>query len=176
MEFKFQKSQPFRQRISMPFKCSVMLICILLKKNFCDLDLFSKWWLYMHVNFHHFMTTFLIAETKTLKKTNPQRPAHAIWILQTSWFDTWVVQNCSFRTSVCFPWKVVQTVFQLFDPSMHPSSCLHKDDAPPGTGPWCFEGIPAVSIKILLYCWVSKGWAFFWLLFVSCQLWSLQQP
>lgn len=50
----------------MPFKCSCMLICILF--CMCGLHLFSKWWLYMHVQFHQSLTTFLIAKTTTLRK------------------------------------------------------------------------------------------------------------
>lgn len=43
-----------------------MLICILFYIS--GLNLFSKWWLCMHVNFHQSMTTFLIAELKLGKK------------------------------------------------------------------------------------------------------------
>ena len=89
------------RRIPVPFKCCAMLICILFL-GFCGLDLFSNCWLYMHVNFHQPMTTFLIAKQETLKKQIFK--AFRNQLMQYEFCKLYNLTNWSFRIARLAHW------------------------------------------------------------------------
>lgn len=111
----------------MPFKCSCMLICILF--CMCGLHLFSKWWLYMHVQFHQSLTTFLIAETTTLRKILKacrnglvQYEFCKLYSWQTDYSEWCLWQICLFLMEQ-LSWELPDTPIH---PSTHTSSCENK--------------------------------------------------